>query len=1345
MGQNTSQELPPNVPYHEKHYIENNKQLQRQSSLSQLQRQNSQSSGNLLLSRESSLKRADSNGGFGNSGGSGVGSLLRGGNQSMPSLNSPTSTGPSIPGATGAASTANGTGTSSSFIRLLPIETEEPYYDDDEDEDDDDDDESEEDLDEGEEGMIVDGHAGHPASPRGDASAVGHNSHHTSPHSQRQKRHQRRSSRQLEVDNDHNERQRFALSSSPSDYDKAMNANSRLSRSDSLEHHDYAREVLDDEQTRAEEAEDLAFLSPGPGHTFDSISSSSSSNHPAGMTTTTTRSIPIPTTTSLSRSGSGSSIIRYQLHDEPVRKNLESSRVEGGLRRGVGYGDNEEDEEEGGGGHRRSEGQDNDRVDQDEEDREDQFLRRHYASLGMHYIGGGGGGGGSGGRHQPRNHAPVHLQNDEYSDTDDSDDSDQDVLVLDEDDEDEYREVEMNQLLMEDSQQQQHDIQLLSGSLSVRSPFLDSIQEEEEEEGDSAFPPRAIAASRLSSSVPTMGSMFMGSSSSSTSFKSGLHRMTPPDLDHSYNNGRSPGQPSQPAAQGNQRSSISPPAIPSALPERPRGPRPPMMGRPRSNSSLTRLVEAADQEVVGGSNTHKDDHLRPSSSLSDTVQDLEVKRVMEGHPATADLATLPASSSSRTTNNGVSHGGSHVSPSSSLAFKSTQDDTKDRSGDGDSNGHQNLTLSSSSSARQTPVASFGQDTQRSIDEFFGLVKQDLEERIQQAIQAVEQKFLDRVHKLEERNALLTAAALSGDGGSIGDPPAEGSLMASLTRPLPPDQNPGGSVALRKEILKHVTEKVGDLDLRVNQMEVLVSYKLVDIESKVQDLHGAHNSIVQKVHQVAKTQGTKITDTEAGDGLGTDSIKAGEAKLEKAMQPYRLSHVNGDEDDGSMTNSSALVSPRAVMELRQEVAALGSQYRDLNDGLLTDLLSQMRDAKLMLLQTVDEVDNRISKRVDRIEAEMHARLLTEIEGRVQERVRALEQTLSRLEHCFDKTNGRLGALETTLASKQRPPRSDGAYQLQHHQNTDLSTHRRYDTIAGDGSTPHRYQHSVASLIFSDMDLATGAKNAALLERPASAPIRPPLLHSNSSTPDSPLPSGQGSQTDRDQDQVHHEHEKQQQRHSTWDAASSSSATPMPTTPSEEVQLVASPLERGTMIGGKHATIHSHESYNSRPSASSLLAPLSSTSTTSTTTTSSLPKSTGLSSRRVSMPSLDTKSATSSRGSISTGSGYNTITASTPTSRATMKRAMSMDTTSGTIRPSQVLASGGIQGLLVSPTSSTSSDSLKSPTSATSGGDIKHKLLGHGQGTKAGVKNPSSYRELLHFWKAGGSTPNLLKGV
>jgi hypothetical protein len=253
---------------------------------------------------------------------------------------------------------------------------------------------------------------------------------------------------------------------------------------------------------------------------------------------------------------------------------------------------------------------------------------------------------------------------------------------------------------------------------------------------------------------------------------------------------------------------------------KPRGPRPPLMlGRPRSNTSLTKVVTGFDIPSSSSTSSTSDqlskdeEALRNSqASPESTMQDLEVKRVLEGAAA---LASTGASLSNSADSSKSAE--STPLPSSSKSNQNTI----------------SLPSSGGGAADADPTASFGTDTQKSIDNFFGMVKSDLDKRIQEAIQEVEQKFLDRVKRLEEHTATLAGAPpellLA---NASGDAPKAGSLMESLTRPLPAHQNPGGSLALRKEILSHVTEKVGDLDLRVNQMEVLVSYKLVDIESKV---------------------------------------------------------------------------------------------------------------------------------------------------------------------------------------------------------------------------------------------------------------------------------------------------------------------------------------------------------------------------------------------------------------------------------------------------------------------------------------------------------------------------------
>lgn len=55
----------------------------------------------------------------------------------------------------------------------------------------------------------------------------------------------------------------------------------------------------------------------------------------------------------------------------------------------------------------------------------------------------------------------------------------------------------------------------------------------------------------------------------------------------------------------------------------------------------------------------------------------------------------------------------------------------------------------------------------------------------------------------------------------------------------------GSTTLRKEMLSTVSQRVGDLDSRVNQMDALVSYKLTDIESKVSLSQGVSSFFCEK--------------------------------------------------------------------------------------------------------------------------------------------------------------------------------------------------------------------------------------------------------------------------------------------------------------------------------------------------------------------------------------------------------------------------------------------------------------------------------------------------------------------
>lgn len=226
----------------------------------------------------------------------------------------------------------------------------------------------------------------------------------------------------------------------------------------------------------------------------------------------------------------------------------------------------------------------------------------------------------------------------------------------------------------------------------------------------------------------------------------------------------------------------------------------------------------------------------------------------------------------------------------------------------------------------------------------------------------------------------------------------------------------------------LSKQVGELDSRINEMEMLVTHKLVDIESKVCKLFFFSWRQKRIIHQ----RGPKKThlDTilcflmeqfqvqdlhEGKDATRTDNAASAEALP---------SFAEGNTPDASP--SSTLVDRTVISELRSELQTLGVRYHELNDGMLTDLMSQMRDAKRALYHSAD-ADNLSQSDRHRIEAEIHAKLLSDIESRIQERVRAMEHISSRLEKCFDTMDGRLGALETMLAGGRRP-RPESMYQI-----------------------------------------------------------------------------------------------------------------------------------------------------------------------------------------------------------------------------------------------------------------------------------------------------------------------------
>ncbi|KAG0230445.1 hypothetical protein B0O80DRAFT_494679 [Mortierella sp. GBAus27b] len=1038
-------------------------------------------------------------------------------------------------------------------------------------------------------------------------------------------------------------------------------------------------------------------------------------------------------------------------------------------------------------------------VDDDEEYQENRYLRHHQ---------GRGKIGGLGLVHEDddsdeddlytsRRHRVLRNN---YGNFDDSDEEDEDEDVIDA--EDDYDEVDMDP----------HNIQLLSGSMSVRSPFLDAIREEEEEEAVFSKP----------SSYPTLGtgkhfhrlSSGDGGLSAWVSKRSSLEIALADKqllLKQQQQQQEGPVDDLQQSNFNNTNQSDS---------SKPRGPRPPLLlGRPRSNSSLTRVTTGFD--IQGTSNSaNEQETADDKKALRDTqmspenpIHDMEVKRVLEGAAALASASATSKDSEAST------------SVDTTPLPSSTNVEVNSKA--------VSLTNSTGGAGRvsTSPSVSFGQDTQKSIDEFFGMVKTDLDKRIQEAIREVEQKFLHRVQKLEEQTATLAGTS---DGTlDLSGTPKSGSLMESLTRPLPADQNPGGSIALRREILSHVTEKVGDLDLRVNQMEVLVSYKLVDIESKVKDLHGAHNTIAQKVHQVAKTHSSNMQGLRAGEGVGQGTITAEEERMKKAMQSYRdidsegrgaeafIEPIEGqDASEGVVSIRSRRGVPAAdeladtssaIVELRQELQTLGVRYQELNDGLLSDLMGQMRDAKLMLLQTVDEVDGRVSKRIDRIEADMHSKLMSEIEGRVQERVRAMEQTSTRLEKCFDKMEGRLAALETVLASRR--PRPESMYQLlqqqyqqqQLEENGALSYPMPYAvaTYSGSPSSAASAGHrSIAAVLFSETENKPSEPSSPQSTRPrrrtlAENGVPPDHIQSSSqqevngvALTSKPL-EGSGSQT---------------QAKAIWIPSSKASSSSSSRTYSSSVPSVPSPLERGTMIGNRVGTIHAEPLPRTTPSPSTTNKDKSQKSAPTTPIKErfqnalasaqgkSVTPEPGASSssdqalrlRRVSLSSFDASSLSALKPvrattpttptspappSPSTVSSFKGAT-SIATSNATSTSTITSTTTSSIRRSGSHDDNKSLSHSNISVKSSSSSSLLTAKLKGTDG-NIHGTVTSSGGGTSrtmqramtidtlnaqstttttiksasstkktvtTPVQGPSSYRELLHFWKAGGSGSN-----
>lgn len=575
---------------------------------------------------------------------------------------------------------------------------------------------------------------------------------------------------------------------------------------------------------------------------------------------------------------------------------------------------------------------------------------------------------------------------------------------------------------------------------------------------------------------------------------------------------------------------------------------------------------------------------------------------------------------------------------------------------------------------------------------------------------------------------------------------------------------------------------------------------------------------------------------AGEGVGENTITAEEARISAAMQPYRdiepqgpskgasayLEPIEGGDNVGggivslrragsardAVDSNELLDTSSSIVELRHELQALGMRYQELNDGLLTDLMGQMRDAKLVLFQSVDEVDGRISKRVDRIEAEMHSKLLSEIEGRVQERVRAMEQTSTRLEKCFDKMEGRLGALETVLASRR--PRPESMYQLlqqqlqqQQQQDEENGIPPHAGTFSGFPSSPsHR---SVTSIVFADSDskpaetytrprrrtlaengIYTDTHQSSRQSQDDNGPLMMLDTSSNYSTvrdnSSNSLSSSYPNSNTTDMGQVSNALEgfvSSHQSRPSWSPSRGISTTAASQASRSETSLVASPLERGTVIGSRMGTIHPEYIPRTTYVPTTPVCERFSDSPLSPTPTGkgfevdqdSSPVDHGSRGRRVSLSSFDSNSLSALKpikATTATATANATANAA-PTVGPTSTSIVTTTTMTTTMTTQQHTTNnvGGSGNLSVRSSSSSllsaklnsAGSGTNSPTTPTANGtngtvtktmqramtfDTLQSQAAAGAAStttvktvKTPVQGPSSYRDLLHFWKAGGS--------
>ncbi|KAF9538862.1 hypothetical protein EC957_006078 [Mortierella hygrophila] len=479
------------------------------------------------------------------------------------------------------------------------------------------------------------------------------------------------------------------------------------------------------------------------------------------------------------------------------------------------------------------------------------------------------------------------------------------------------------------------------------------------------------------------------------------------------------------------------------------------------------------------------------------------------------------------------------------------------------------------------------------------------------------------------------------------------------------------------MLSDVSQRVGDLDSRVNQMDALVSYKLTDIESKVQVLHEEEDTIATPDQSTPQETTTASTSSDPRRPI---SFAEGEQPLATLLPPT------------NPFRTSQLLSKATLLELRLELQAFGMRFHELNDSLLTDLMTQMRQAKLMLFESsnIAPIDptGAVVRRVDRAEAEMHAKLLSEIETRIQERVLAMEVTSARLEKCFDQMEARLGALEMVLVA--------GA-------------------SAGTGTG------------------TTGTTT--ILKRP-----RPESMYK--------ILQQQQAQLQREQQDRHHQEQRQQGLGFTHRSrGGSDSSSPESPTPDS--------------FPSTTATASSYTSSSS----------ISTTTSSSSSSTQNLPTTGGHQHPRAPRPTrilttpvphlLQQRTAPLSANPTSTITTRNhrahTLETHHPgpinlVPNGHINGPISAHPLSSSLplaRHHLLTSQRSMTALMAGPINTTGSKSSHIDPSSLGTNGVDSNSASGGEGGRRGkasaqkvIRRPSSYKELLHFWKAGGSTPDLL---